>query len=114
MLIEEEVKHFNIIQKMKSNIPQQVRETDILNNAKNVFAKMKESGDKVKVDANQIELYKKAQGVEQNSRTFYLEKAKDAVTRRKRYLPEIGRRRKEALFFIRKYHSACFPAGPMA
>jgi len=74
MLADEEVKHYNAIEKIKTAKPH-MAETTILTDAKNVFAQIQESGESFDFDLGQIELYKKAQDIEERSRDFYLEKA---------------------------------------
>jgi len=74
MLADEEVKHYNTIEKMKTAKPQ-MAETTILTDAKNVFVQVQESGESFDFDLGQIELYRKAQDIEEASRDFYLEKA---------------------------------------
>jgi len=74
MLADEEVKHYNVIEKMKTEKPQMV-ETTILSNANNVFAQLKESDEKFDSDIEQKELYIKAQDIEKESQDFYTEKA---------------------------------------
>ena len=78
MLADEEVKHYNAIEKIKTTEPH-MAETTILTDAKNVFVQIKESNESLDFDLGQIELYKKAQDIEERSRDFYLEKA-DEVT----------------------------------
>ncbi|MDN3513616.1 MAG: ferritin family protein [Candidatus Brocadia sp.] len=79
ILVDAEVKHYNILQKMKDHKKVQMSDTEILANVKNIFVKMKEENDTVGVNISQIGLYKKAQDIEKNSQIFYLEKA-DEVT----------------------------------
>lgn len=74
MLADEEVKHFNAIQKMKTEKPL-MSDTTILDDAKNVFIQIKESNEEFTANTEQIQLYKKAQDIENKSRDFYLEKA---------------------------------------
>ena len=74
MLADEEVKHQNTIEKMKTNRPE-MTETTILDDAKNVFLEIKDSKEGFDLDIKQTELYKKAQGIEKQSQNFYLEKA---------------------------------------
>lgn len=75
-LADAEVKHYRIFQGMKND--EKIPETDveILSHVKNIFMKMKEEG-KPDVDVSQVDLYKKAQEIEEKSRDFYLEKAKE-------------------------------------
>ena len=74
MLADEEVKHYNAIEKIKIAEPH-MGETTILADAKNVFVQIQESGESFDFDLGQIEFYKKAQDIEKRSRDFYLEKS---------------------------------------
>ena len=78
MLADEEVKHYNTLEKMKTEKPQ-IAETRILTDAKNVFVQIKESGESFDLDIKQTELYKKAQDIEKKSREFYTEKANEVT-----------------------------------
>lgn len=78
MLADEEFKHYNAIEKMKTEKPQ-ITETKILTDAKNVFVQIKESGESFDFDIKQTELYKKAQDIEEKSRDFYTEKANEVT-----------------------------------
>jgi rubrerythrin len=71
MLADEEVRHYNAIEKMKSAQPVQLAGSTILADAKNVFAQLKESGEEFTSETNQISLYKKALDIEAKSRDFY-------------------------------------------
>lgn len=74
MLADDEVTHYQIIQDMKAKEPR-LSETSILSDAKNIFIQMKESKEKVDLDVEQAEFYRKAQTIEQKSIDFYLENA---------------------------------------
>ena len=76
MLADEEVRHYQTIEKIKTTKPQ-LAETKILTDAKNVFEQMKETNDAFDIAVGQTELYKKALGIEEASRNFYLEKANE-------------------------------------
>ena len=76
MLADEEVKHYNAIDKIKTS-DSQMTETTILSDAKNIFVQLKDSGEGFDVEINQVDLYKKAQDIEEKSRNFYLEKANE-------------------------------------
>ncbi len=78
MLADEEVKHYNAIEKMKTAEPHMAK-TTILADAKNVFVQIKESNESFDFDLRQIELYKKAQYIEERSRDFYMEKANEVT-----------------------------------
>jgi len=85
MLADEEVKHYNTIEKMKT-AKTHMAETTILTDVKNVFIQIKESNEKLDFDMKQIELYKKAQDIEKKSRDFYLDKADEV---KEKYQKEI-------------------------
>ena len=78
MLADEEVKHYNAIQKAKIG-KSQATETAILTDAKNVFAQIEESSESFDSGIEQIELYRKAQNIEKKSRDFYLERANEVA-----------------------------------
>ena len=78
MLADEEVKHYNAVEKMKTEKPQ-IAETKILTDAKSVFVQIKESGESFDFDIKQTELYKKAQDIEKKSYEFYTEKANEVT-----------------------------------
>lgn len=75
MLADEEAKHYKIVSDMQKDIAPELAETTILSEAKNVFAKMRESTERFDFNISEVELYKKALKIEQQSRDFYLEKA---------------------------------------
>ncbi|MBE7446725.1 MAG: ferritin family protein [Planctomycetia bacterium] len=75
MLADAEVRHYDILQKMKKNEKIQPPHTDILSNVKNIFVEMQEAKDTVSVNISQKDLYKKAQEIEKKSQEFYSEKA---------------------------------------
>lgn len=74
MLAAEEAKHYKAIDEMRSARPK-LAETTVLSDARNVFAQIKESNESFDFDLGQIELYRKAQDIEQKSIDFYSEKA---------------------------------------
>lgn len=76
MLADEEVKHYNAIERMKIGKPQ-MAETTILNDARNVFVQIKKSNEKFDFGISQTTLYEKAQDIEKKSQDFYLEKANE-------------------------------------
>jgi rubrerythrin len=78
MLADEEHSHFEVVSRMKANMPAEVPETILLTNAKTIFAKMRQSREKFKFGNSQIDLYKKAQDIEKDSRSFYRQKAVEA------------------------------------
>jgi rubrerythrin len=78
MLADEEHGHYEVVSKMKQDLPAEVAETILLTNAKTIFAKMRESREKFKFGDTQIDLYKKALEIERDSRAFYRQKAGEA------------------------------------
>jgi rubrerythrin len=75
MLADEEVKHYKAIKKMKQGQHGEMAETHILDDARNVFAQMRDKADELAADRKQTELYKEAQQIEMRSQQFYQEKA---------------------------------------
>jgi rubrerythrin len=84
MLADDEVKHYRALQEIQQGAgvggePVPMLATEVLRNARNVFAQMQ--GQTFSLDIggrsylSQIELYKKAQEIERQSRAFYEEKA---------------------------------------
>ncbi len=78
MLADEEHGHVEVVSKMKEGVPVEVADTILLTNAKTIFAKMRQSKEKFKFGDSQIDLYKKAQDIEKDSRSFYRLKAQEA------------------------------------
>jgi hypothetical protein len=74
MLADEELKHYQAIEAMKTARPHLVP-AKILDRAKNVFAKIKKSDKGLDFKDGQIALYKKAQDIEKASEQFYRTKA---------------------------------------
>jgi rubrerythrin len=79
MLADEEHGHFEVVSKMRKGVPAGVADTILLTNAKTIFAKMRQSREKFKFGDSQIDLYKKAQDIEKDSRSFYFQKAKQVT-----------------------------------
>ncbi len=77
MLADEEEKHFEIIEKMQSETPDDLAETTVLSDAVEVFEKMREGAKKFKLDLSQVALYQKAQEIEKQAQEYYLEKARE-------------------------------------
>ena len=75
MLADEEAKHYRTVEKMKTETPEVVTNTPVLANARKIFENMKGSAGKFSFPANEVDLYRKACDIEEESRAFYLEKA---------------------------------------
>ena len=78
MLADEEVKHYNTLEKIKTQ-KTQIAESEILTDAKNVFVQIKESDESFDFYIKQTELYKKARDIEKKSRDYYTEKANEVT-----------------------------------
>ncbi len=78
MLADEEHSHFELVSKMKQDVPAEVEDTILLTNSKTIFAKMRQSGENFDFSISEVDLYKKAQQMEKDSRDFYLQKAQDS------------------------------------
>ncbi len=85
MLADEEVKHYNAIERIQSTEPH-MEEATILTDAKNIFVQIKESGESFDFDIKQTDLYRKAQDIEKESRDFYTEKADEVTEKYQREL----------------------------
>jgi len=75
MLANEEVKHYQAIDRMRQD-KYQMTETTVLDDARNIFIEMKEQGERFELRQEQTELYVKAQEIEKKSQQFYQEKAR--------------------------------------
>jgi rubrerythrin len=78
LLADHESKHFAALKRMQEKSPELAPiETDILPQARSIFEKMKSGLKKFDFTHPQIELYRKAQQIEAESRNFYLEKSNE-------------------------------------
>ena len=85
MLADEEVKHYNAIERMQTAEPH-MEEATILADSKNIFVQIKESGESFDFDIKQTDLYRKAQDIEKESQDFYTEKANEVTEEYQREL----------------------------
>ena len=77
-LANEEVKHYKVVEQLSKNVENpQMAEESVLENAKNIFAKMKETDRDFHFDSSEADLYRKAKNIERESRLFYLEKSNE-------------------------------------
>lgn len=98
MLADEEVKHYHVVELLskKTGAPQ-LAETKVLENVKNIFVAMRETREELHIDTTEeVQSYRKASGLEEESRKFYQEKADQAEseTERKILLQLAGEERK--------------------
>jgi len=100
MLADEEARHYKIVSNMKKYIASEAAETNILSVVKNVFEKMRESAQGFNFNINEIELYKKALKIEQQSRDFYLEKADEVAENQKDIFIELANEEKKHYFLL--------------
>lgn len=101
MLADEEAHHCQVVGQMRCKTPDKLSETDVLSDAKEVFARMREGTRKFDFDAGQIEIYKKAQRIEKESRQFYLEKADEVEDhRQKGIFRELAEEEKKHYFLL--------------
>lgn len=75
MLADEESKHCQVIESMKQHIEGHMTETDVLEEAKDIFNGIKESVEKFDFSVSEVELYRQARSKEQRSMEFYMQKA---------------------------------------
>jgi rubrerythrin len=79
MLADEELKHFETLKRMSNNeLDVEMASSDSLQDVKNIFADIQENNIETGSDAEQIDLYRKAQEHEEQSYQFYLEKSEQA------------------------------------
>ena len=105
MLAGEEARHYKIVSDMKKDIAPDLAETKVLSDAKDVFAKMRESAKSFNFNISDVELYKKALDIEKQSRDFYLEKADEIAEARegmaqKEIFIELAEEEKKHYFLI--------------
>lgn len=79
MLADEEVKHFYVLQQMKNNDDHvDLADSNVLENAKNIFMQMREGHGALVADEVQARLYRSVEATESKSYNFYLEKSEAA------------------------------------
>ncbi|MHC4572622.1 MAG: ferritin-like domain-containing protein [Planctomycetota bacterium] len=101
MLADEEAHHYRVVDQMRSKIPDKVYNASVLSDAKKVFARMREDARKFDFDTTQVEVYKKAQDIEKESREFYLEKADEVENpRQKGILRQLAEEEEKHYFLL--------------
>ena len=102
MLVDEEVKHFNIVeQMMKTDTCPELIETNLLKNARNIFEKIKGKKLEFSFDLTQADFYRKAQEIEEKSHQHYLEmsgKVEDKA--QKNLLLKLAEEEKKHIFLL--------------
>ena len=102
MLANDEAKHYNIIEQMvKTDVNAELAETDILENAKNIFVKIKGKNIVFDFDLSQINFYRKAQEIEEKSYMFYLEMSdKVEIKSQKKIFLKLAEEEKRHMFLL--------------
>ena len=100
MLADEEAKHYKIVSEMKKDIASDLAETKVLSDAKDVFEQMRESARSLNFNISQVELYKKALKIEEQSRDFYLEKAEEVSEIQKEIFLKLADEEKKHYFLL--------------
>jgi len=77
MLAEEELKHYKAIQAIQAK-KYEMAPTGVLERAKNIFQRMKDFGEHFDIDISELEFYRQAMKLEEQSRDFYLDRADEA------------------------------------
>jgi rubrerythrin len=77
MLADEEVKHYETVQKMQSASVKEIADSPILKDSRRIFESMRKSTEQFDLDISEVELYEKARDIERESREFYLSKAEE-------------------------------------
>ncbi|WP_446010739.1 ferritin-like domain-containing protein [Candidatus Electrothrix sp.] len=87
MLANEEAKHFKMIAKLQEKAGNLLlTETTILDGVKNIFTSMKEEKGELFFDVSDLEAYRKAMVIEEESRKFYSDKASEASEEETRHI----------------------------
>jgi len=102
MLANDEVKHYNIIEKMmKTDASAELAETGILKNAKNIFIKIKGKNIVFNFGLSQVDFYRKAQEFEEKSYKFYLEMSdKVKIESQKKIFLKLAEEEKKHMFLL--------------
>ena len=100
MLADEEAKHCKIVSDMKEDITPDLVETAVLSDAKDIFAKMRESAQNFDFNISQTELYRKALQIEKQSQDFYLVKANEAERAHKEIFLKLADEEKKHYFLL--------------
>ena len=102
MLANDEVKHYHIIeQMMKSDVSIELAETDILENAKNIFVKIKGKNLVFDFDLTQVDFYRKAQEMEEKSYKFYMNMSNKAeIESQRKIFLKLAEQEKKHMFLL--------------
>lgn len=101
MLADDEVKHYELLKKMKDNIDSEYWVTDILKNAKNIFIELQNQNISLSEVESEKTLYQKAMEIEKKSEDFYRDKAKEVKEEKlKKLLLDIAEEEKRHYFLL--------------
>lgn len=75
LLADEELNHYNIFEAMEQGRPSESLKRIDFENVKNIYSKMKDSGESLDFGNEQLDYYKKALSIEEDSVTFYTNEA---------------------------------------
>jgi rubrerythrin len=101
MLADAEVTHRKLFENMKKHDKVHTTDTPILDDVKNIFVQMREKK-QTDVNVSEIELYRKAQEIEQKSRDFYIEKSGAVDAAQKEVFLKIADEEKKHYFILQK------------
>jgi rubrerythrin len=101
MLADAEVRHYKLFQNMKQHDDVHVTESTVLKDVRNVFVRLREEGP-IEVDVSHIELYKKAQDIEEMTRRFYVEKSTEVDASQREVFLAIAEEEKRHYFILDK------------
>ena len=76
-LADAEVKHYNVLRQIQDRQDPAMGEDTVRENTRNVFKQMQEKGESIGLEESELEAYRKARDIEERSRKFYIEKAKE-------------------------------------
>jgi rubrerythrin len=100
MLADEEKNHQEFVLKLINSRNEKKVESNILNDIKNIFAKMSEEKKDISINISEVELYKKAQELEKKSEKFYLDKANESEDKSVKDLLNMLANEEKKHFFI--------------
>ena len=78
LLADSEVKHYNVLKKMKEHAAPELASVPMMPEVKNVFEEMAAGTGSLDADVDHIDMYRQAKEVEAKSETFYREQAEAA------------------------------------
>jgi rubrerythrin len=77
LLAEDEVKHYSTLESFLKEEKSDFIDSGVLQGAKTIFQQFKDPAGEWHLEEDQVDLYEKAQGLEQQSADFYLSKANE-------------------------------------